>query len=227
MDYEYLLEQMGEIALETKVGRELTRKKNGTYFLGKSHSMLAAPIQKLYRIAPIGRERIIQLASKIRERYGPRRIEHAASEQGIVLVRSAGPNGRDAGFAYIEYVRRPELIESLSHPEHPVLVWGGWRREPLYSIVINTNSGIPEAEVFWHEWYHLFHSPHDIQRSDTFEHRYSTNGVLHNQEERRADEFAAEVLVPSMDGCSTIFEIVERFGVSERLAEKAMKLYSQ
>ena len=36
MDYEYLLEQMGEIALETKVGRELTRKKNGTYFLEKS-----------------------------------------------------------------------------------------------------------------------------------------------------------------------------------------------
>ncbi len=35
-DFGYLLEQMGEIGLETKVGRELTRKKNGTYFLENS-----------------------------------------------------------------------------------------------------------------------------------------------------------------------------------------------
>jgi len=174
----------------------------------------------------MGRERIIQLASEVRERHDPRNIERAAIEQDIVLVRSAGALGRDAGFAYIEYVRRPELVESLSHPERPILVWGGWRREPLYSIVINTNSGIPEAEVFWHEWYHLFHSPHDIQRSERFEHRYSTDGVPHNQEERRADEFAAAVLVPTVANCATIFDIIEQFGVSERLAEKAMKLYS-
>ena len=189
--------------------------------------MLEAPIQKLSRVSPLRRERIIQLASEIRKRYDVRHIERAASEQGIVLVRSSGPAGRDAGFAYIEYVRRPELVESLSHPDRPVLVWGGWRREPLYSVVINTNSGIPEAEVFWHEWYHLFHSPEGIQRGENFEHRYSTDGVLHNQEERRAEEFAAAVLVPSMDGCVTIFELVERYGVSARLAEKAMKLYAQ
>ena len=189
--------------------------------------MLAAPIQKLSSIAPFGRERIIQLASAIRERYDPRDIDRVAQQNDIVLVRTSGPPGRDAGFAYIEFVRRPELIESLSHPERPVLVWGGWRREPLYSIVLNTKSGIPESEVFWHEWYHLFHSPHDIQRSENFEHRYSTDGVLHNQEERRAEEFAAAVLVSSLDNCSTIFDIVERFGVSERLAEKAMKLYTR
>ena len=51
-------------------------------------------------------------------------------------------------------------------------------------------------------------------------------GVLHNQEERRADEFAAAVLAPSPEACATIFDICERYGVSERLAEKAMKLYS-
>ncbi len=175
---------------------------------------------------PLRRERIVQLASDIRARYNPREIDYIASEHGIVLIRSAGAVGRDAGFAYIEFVRRPELIESLSHPDRPVLVWGGWRKEPLYSIVINTNSGIPEAEVFWHEWYHLFHSPLGIQRSERFEHRYSTDGALHHQEERRAEEFAAAVLVPSIEDCMTIFEICERFGVSERLADRAMKLYS-
>ncbi len=188
-------------------------------------SMLEAPIQKLSSIAPIGRERIVRLASAIREQYDPRAIDFAARENGIVLVRSGGPIDRDAGFAYIEQVRRPELIESLSHPERPVLVWGGWRREPLYSIIINTNSGIPEAEIFWHEWYHLFHSPHGIQGTGRFEHHYSMQGVLHNQEERRADEFAAAVLAPSLEACVTIIDICERYGVSERLAEKAMKLY--
>jgi hypothetical protein len=189
--------------------------------------MLEAPIQKLSITAPIGRERIIQLASAIRDRYDPRAIDAIAQQNDIVLVRSAGAVDRDAGFAYIEYVRRPELIESLSHPERPILVWGGWKREPLYSIVINTNAGIPEAEIFWHEWYHLFHSPHGIQRSQRFEHRYSTDGVLHNQEERRAGEFAAAVLAPFIDNCSTIFDVVERFNVSERLAIVAMKLYTQ
>ncbi len=175
--------------------------------------------------APFGRERIIRLASEIRGRCDPRKIESIANEQGIVLVRSAGAVGRDAGIAYIEYVRRPEIVESLSHPERPVLVWGGWRREPLYSIIINTNSGIPEAEVFWHEWYHLFHSPGGIQRSERFEHHYSTDGVLHHQEERRADEFAAAILIPNIEDCSTMFDVCERFGVSERLARKAMELY--
>jgi hypothetical protein len=189
--------------------------------------MLAPPVQKLLSIAPIGRDRIIQLAAGIRGRYDPRAIDFAAQDSGIVLVRSAGALGRDAGFAYIEYVRRPELVESLSHPARPVLVWGGWRREPLYSIVINTNSGISETEVFWHEWYHLFHSPHGIQGSKNFEHRYSTDGVLHNQEERRADEFAAAVLVPSIEDCETIYDIINNFGVSERVAERAMELYSR
>lgn len=189
--------------------------------------MLEVSIQKLSGIAAIGHERIIQLAAAIRERYDPRAIDRVAQQNDIVLVRTAGAMGRDAGFAYIEFVCRPELIESLSHPDRPILVWGGWKREPLYSIVINTNARIPETEIFWHEWYHLFHSAHGIQRSENFEHRYLTDGVLHNQEERRADEFAAALLVPSTEDCLTIFDIAERFGVSERLAEKAMKLYTQ
>ena len=58
--------------------------------------MLEAPIQKLSSIAPIGRDRIVQLASAIRDRYDPRKIDAAAQENDIVLVRSAGANGRDA-----------------------------------------------------------------------------------------------------------------------------------
>jgi hypothetical protein len=38
-NYEYLLEQMGENGSETKVVRELERKKNGTYFCGKIRTL--------------------------------------------------------------------------------------------------------------------------------------------------------------------------------------------
>ena len=170
------------------------------------------------------RENIIRLAKDIRNRYNPREIDLIADECNIVLVRTTGATGREAGFAYIEIRRYPEIVESLSHPDSPVLVWGGWRHQEIYSIVINTNSGIPEAEIFWHEWYHLFHSPRGIQQSDRFEHRYSTDGVLHNQEERRADEFAAALLIPTLEECETIFDVCAHFGVSQRLAEKAITM---
>lgn len=175
---------------------------------------------------PIRRVDILRLAREIREQFDPRRIEEAARRREIVLVRMSGPVGRDAGFAYIEFTRRPMYIESLSNPEEQVRIWGEWAREPVRSIVINTNSGIPELEVFWHEFYHLFHSPHALQRSERFEHRFSTEGMLHTQEERRANEFAAAVLVPSLGGCRTAVEIAERFDVSERLAAYAIRLHS-
>src|SRR5665213_1971373 len=181
--------------------------------------MIGAPIVTPASItAPVRRTDILQLAREIRKQFDPRIIEDAAKRSEIVLVRMSGPAGRDAGFAYIEFTRRPRYIESLGHPEEPLRIWGAWDREPVRSIVINTNSGIPEREVFWHEFYHLFYSPHALQRSERFEHHFSTEGALHSQEERRADEFAAAVLVPSLQDCSTIFDICDRFGVTERLA---------
>lgn len=175
---------------------------------------------------PIRRAEIFQLASKMRKSCGSQPIDIVAEYYGIVLVRMAGPVGRDAGFAYIEFTRRPKYVESLSHPEEQVRIWGAWTREPVRSIVINTNSGIPEREVFWHELYHLFYSPHAVQRSERFEHRFSTEGALHTQEERRANEFAAAILVPALGGCRTAAEVAERFQVSERLAGYAIQLYS-
>jgi Zn-dependent peptidase ImmA (M78 family) len=179
------------------------------------------------RIAvPLRRADILRIARETRERYDSHTIDSVAKSAGIVLVRMSGPMGRDAGFAYIEYTRRPLFIESLSHPEEPIRLWGASAREPVRSIVINTNSGIPEREVFWHEFYHLFHSPHALQRSERFEHRFSTEGALHSPEERRADEFAVAILVPSLKECQTSDEIAVRFDISERLAKRAIQFYS-
>ncbi|HET6400782.1 MAG TPA: hypothetical protein VFH95_05215 [Candidatus Kapabacteria bacterium] len=189
--------------------------------------MIGAPILTPASITlPIRREDILRLAREVREGCDPRTIDAVAELRGIILVRISGPIGRDAGFAYIEFTRCPAYVESLAHPEEPVRLWGGWTKESVRSIVINTNSGIPEREVFWHEFYHLFFSPHALQRSERFEHHFSTLGALHSQEERRADEFAAAVLVPSLDGCRTAAEIADRFEVSERLAAHAIRFYS-
>ncbi|SRR5579883_661769 len=172
------------------------------------------------------RDKIVQLAEEIRQRYDPTNIDDVAKTNSLILVRTPGAEGRDAGFAYVHYTQAPLYIESLARPEEELRVWGNSERNYIRSIVINTNAGIPEAEIFWHEWYHLFYSPLGIQRSERFEHHYSTEGAVHNQEERRADEFAAAVLIPSIEGLADIHEIVERYHVSERLASIAVKFYS-
>src|SRR5579872_2879364 len=145
--------------------------------------MIGAPIVTPASIAtPVRRADILRLALETRARFDPQNIEDASKRSEIVLVMTSGPVGKDAGFAYIEFTRRPRYIQSLSHPYEPLRAWGDWAKELIRSIVINTNSGIPQGEIFWHEFYHLFYSPHALQRSERFEHHFSTEGALHSQE---------------------------------------------
>ena len=175
-----------------------------------------------------GREKIARLAEEIRSRFGDvSRIEDIAAASDILLVIEDGPLGKDAGFAFVQYISEPVFIESLARPGEFVRVWGEERRTAHRSIVINPNGGVPEREVFWHEYYHLFHSPNGVQHSERFPHRYSTEGVLHNIEERRADEFAAAVLISPLDELDDIPTTMDRFSVSERLAKCAMNLARQ
>jgi hypothetical protein len=175
---------------------------------------------------PSEHQSIHSIAESIRSTFDPREIDAVARASNILLVRTDGPQGRDAGFAHIEYVQRPALVESLARPGESLRVWGASRKVAVRSIAINRNAGIPECEIFWHEYYHLFFSPRGIQHGEQFVHHYSTEGALHFREERRADEFAAAVLVPSLDGCETISDIIEQHGVSERLALIAARILS-
>jgi hypothetical protein len=163
-------------------------------------------------------ESIILMAEAIRERFGGVRIDDIAQSCGILLVRSDGPHGKDAGWAMLSFADRPVYLESLARPGEAIRVRGLVRRVPVRTIVINPNAGIPEREIFWHEFYHLYFSPQGIQQSERFLHHYSTEGVLHFREERRANEFAAAVLVPREHGCETIGDLMESYGVSERIA---------
>jgi hypothetical protein len=178
-------------------------------------------------LAPIRRQDILKLAAETRNRFSTASIDDVAHMTDIILVRTRGPFGKDAGFAHIDFLQEPVFIESLARPFERVRVWGHTKPEPIRSIVINSNGGIPEREVFWHEYFHLFYSPHAVQHSERFTHRFSTEGALHHQEERRANEFAAAVLIPSILTSLTVSEIAERFGVSDRLAECAIRFYGQ
>ena len=171
------------------------------------------------------RDSVISVAEHIRAAFDPRAIDTVALAQDILLIRTDGPVGKEAGFAHIDYVRRPSRIESLARPGESLLVWGRHERIAVRSIVLNRNAGIPECEIFWHEYYHLFHSPRGIQHGERFQHHYATEGALHYREERRADEFAAAVLVPSLAGCETIADIIEQHNVSERLALVAARIH--
>ncbi len=185
--------------------------------------MVEAPFLGFDRPMP-RREQILLLADELRNRFDPRNIDRITQEYQILLVRKAGSSSGAAGFAHVEYRQRPEFIESLARPGEFLPVWESQSSERFTSIVINANSSIPEAEIFWHEFYHLYYSPESIQGSQRFEHRFLIE-LSDNIEERRADEFAAAVLVPTIEGCETIREISERFSISPRLAKAAVQLY--
>jgi hypothetical protein len=172
---------------------------------------------------------ICTLAAEIRERFGACTIDDVALAQNIILIRTDGPHGKDAGFARLHFIQRPAYLESLARPGEFVRLWQYACRIPIRSIAINRNASIPEPEIFWHEYYHLYYSPSGIQQSERILHHYSTEGALHFREERRANEFAAAVLVPpeAFTECETIHELMERYTVSERIANIAAGLYNR
>jgi hypothetical protein len=170
------------------------------------------------------REEFIRVAAELRARFNLLDIDRIAEECHILLIRTSGSKEGAAGFAHVEYYARPEYIESLARPGELLPVWEPEAMERLASIVINTLSRIPAPEIFWHEWYHLFYSPERVQGSQRFEHRFLA-AISDSMEERRADEFAAAILVPSLADCETVGDIMERFGVTGRLAAAAIRLH--
>ena len=154
-------------------------------------------------------------------------LDRIAELEGIVLVRVAGPIGKDAGMAHIYETLRDPWMPSLAAPGEWRRVWAPKVRVLVRSITINPNAGVPEPEVFWHEYYHLCYSPTGTQHSERLRHTYSTEGVLHHREERRADAFAAAVLMyDAITGAArcSMEEVRDQYGCSERSARAVVAL---
>jgi hypothetical protein len=167
--------------------------------------------------APIRKAEIIGLARAAREKYFRMNIDQVAECENIILIHEPDALSKKAGYACSLKSQAPKLIPSLSRPGEYILSFV--EKDIIYNdcIVINPLYGIPEREIFWHEFYHLWYSPSRKTTMDFF-HQYSTGGVLDSQEERRANMFAAHFLVPKVEKEDTPQSIGERFSVSLDLA---------
>jgi hypothetical protein len=76
-------------------------------------------------------------------------------------------------------------------------------------------------EAFWHEYFHL-HWSDVLEPYDSMKHEYITHGVLHQQDEHRADLFAAGVLIDHIDRRDTPATISARCGITQWLASLAL-----
>ncbi|MEO6941163.1 MAG: hypothetical protein ABI444_13700 [Candidatus Kapaibacterium sp.] len=162
---------------------------------------------------PMRRDELILLAAEARKKYAGMSIDEVADREHVFLHRERGPAAASGGYAFAQ-------IEM------------GWDGQPYVfeAIVLNPEfqnphgERISEREIFWHEYFHLWYSPSMIDSPDRFLHHYSTVGVLHAQEERRANEFTAAVLVGKLELGETAETLSERCGISSSLASIAFDL---
>jgi hypothetical protein len=143
---------------------------------------------------PFRKADIVALAESARKKYDGMSIDEVAECENIILIREPDANSKKAGYACAIKSESPRQIESLSRSGEFVL---SFREKEITfhdCIVINPLYGIPEREIFWHEFYHLWYSPSRQMKLDFF-HQFSTGGALDAQEERRANMFAAYMLI--------------------------------
>lgn len=167
--------------------------------------------------APLRKAEIIHLAGTARKKYEGLSIDEIAEIENIILIREPSTDSKKAGYACSLKSEMPKLIPSVSRPGEFIL---SFREKEITfhdCIVINPLYGIPEREIFWHEFYHLWYSPSRKVTMD-FYHQYSTGGVLDTQEERRANMFAAYFLIPDIETEDTPEIVSEKFSVSDNLA---------
>ena len=141
-------------------------------------------------------------------------IDEIAECTGIYLKRDSGPSAT-GGFAHF-----------LRHRDDENIV----RYVPV--IMINTQhrtehgEPVGEREIFFHEFYHLLHSSVENDFLLSGEESLITLRAMHAQEERRAQDFAARMLIDEIRAGETAREIAWRCDVSTRLAEHACRAAS-
>lgn len=167
---------------------------------------------------PIRRAEIIGLAQAAAKKYRELSLDEIAERENIILVRQPDPTSKKAGYAAAFPTKKLKRLKSASRPGEFILSFTEIQVTYHDCIVINPQYGIPEREVFWHEYYHLWYSPSRKMKMDLFQ-QFSTGGTLDSQEERRANIFAAYMLIPQIEKGDTVQSICEKWGVSLEMAE--------
>lgn len=166
------------------------------------------------------RSDVFRLAEPFRQQFIHQRIDDVARKFDIRLQRAPHPGNGPDGVAVIDTYTQPIAIEPLAC-DRPIRVWGGYAKAEDRYVLINSNSTLPEREIWWHELYHVLFSPRTDRRTVfTFNSSYE-----YRREERRADDFAAAILVPTLVRVNSLDDIEAQFDVSKRLARHAMDLH--
>lgn len=171
---------------------------------------------------PFRRVEIIGLAHATAEKYRGLSLDEVAERENIILIRQPDPISRKAGYAAAFPMKKLKRLPSSARPGEFILSFAEIQISYHDCIVINPKYGIPEPEVFWHEYYHLCFSPSRKMKMDMFQ-QFSTGGTLDNQEERRANVFAAYMLIPDIEKADTPISISQKWNVSLELAELRLR----
>jgi hypothetical protein len=169
------------------------------------------------------RSEVFRLADRFRKEFSDLRIEDIAERFEIKLLYTDGPESAPDGVAILQPFTRPLAVSSLVSPNDRVRVWGGVEHAIERVVLIRRNSLLPLREIWWHEFYHILFSPRSAATT-----MIVFNGANHEYrvEERRADDFAAAMLVPSLEGLTSLDDVIERYSISKRLAQHAMELHA-
>ena len=172
-------------------------------------------------------DEIVALARRAKALYAGLTIDQIAEREGIILQRINGAGSDVGGLSYVEIMTRPKLVESLAQPGKYIRVRGQVEKYPLEFIVINPDYPASEEEIFWHELYHLWYSPSGSGLLGSRVNCFSTHGILNDQEERRANTFAAAIVIDRIGEHESVEELMDRCGVSRSLAQLAMERVKQ
>lgn len=178
-------------------------------------------------LVPVRTDDIREIAEYYKHKYRGYTIDEIAADEDIILVRMPDMLAKKAGYAVSAPVgTRRKRIPSLATPGRMLISYTEWEQIFQDCIVINTAyeyademckfTAPNENEVFWHEFYHVRYSP--SENTATQKGAYSMIGVRTAQEERRANTFAAMMVIADTDGCSTIEDVMRKWNVTREVA---------
>lgn len=171
---------------------------------------------------PVRRTLFLPYAHRLRKKYREHTIEEIAREEDILLVRLAGP--ATLGGVALRFTESVEYwFRSLVDDDVKIKSLEPDRVERRV-IVLNSLFDGNSSEVFWHEYFHLHFSPRNMPFASHRLHTYSTSVALDSQEERRANEFAAAMLIAEIHAGESAEDIARRYHVSLSLAEIAIRM---
>jgi hypothetical protein len=168
---------------------------------------------------PYRTHEIIDLAVAARERHDGRSIDEIAEAEEIILMRIPDAAATRAGFSCILKYPSAKPIASSANAGAALFSFAEQIEVQYPAIVINPLRTDNEREVFWHEYYHLWYSPSRNTNASFFT-EYSTAGVMDRQEERRANLFAAYVLIEEI----SVTDSVESLGLKYRVSPQIARL---